>query len=97
MSLLESHWIRGVACDVRACTVQHRLPELIPAYGQESREFEADMFAAGWAKRIGRSVTWHCPGGHAERASRCTKGKYGACSRWCPVHKDGRVITGGQS
>jgi hypothetical protein len=92
MSLLESLWLSGAACDVRGCTVQELLPELVPAWGLAQRAFEDTLLDAGWAKRIGRSVRWYCPT-HAHMASRCAGGSYGQCSQHCPVHHGGRVVT----
>ena len=93
MGLIESMWVGGVSCDVRDCDVQELLPELVPSFGAAFSEFRARVFRAGWAMRVGRSNTWFCPG-HADRASRCLKRAYGRCSPWCPVHRDGRVLTG---
>lgn len=93
MGVIESRWVGGISCDRRGCPTRYLLPELVWGYGAEYRQLEADVFAAGWVKRLGRSATWHCPGEHADQARRCIKGKYGACSRWCPVHKDGRIVT----
>lgn len=91
MSLLTLTLITGAECDVRGCTLRQELEPPAPTFSPAARSFEAALLRWGWARRCGRSVRWYCPG-HADRARRCVKGRYG-CSPWCPVHGHGSVQT----
>jgi hypothetical protein len=91
VSLLTETRLLGVSCDVKGCDVEQRV-DPIPSYGPAADRFLGFLLCDGWARRNGRSVTWFCPK-HADRASHCIKGKWGQCSPWCPVHRDGRVAT----
>lgn len=92
MSLLTETRLLGVSCDVKSCETEHRLAESIPSFGPQADRFQALLLCDGWARRAGITTWWYCPE-HADRASRCIKGRGGYCSPWCPVHRDGRVTT----
>lgn len=91
MSLLTETRLLGVTCDVRDCTAEQRV-DPIPSFGPEADRFLALLLCDGWVRRVGRSTTWFCRA-HADRATRCLKGRWGGCSPWCPVHKHGLVTT----
>ncbi len=92
MTLVTTTFVLRVECSVRDCTARLTAGTGVAFHTPAHARFIGLVLAEGWVERIGRSNRWYCKA-HAARAGRCVKGKWGACSKHCPVHGHGHVVS----